>query len=164
MSPTSKHTSGDSGRLVLKADAQPDEPARRDGTASGLSPKYAAALRAWQAAHRAAQRAVEKDAEEKDRHDLVTVLERAQDAKEEHGEMRTEDAVDLLVGMLRANDGEMNEEYIKKLLSQFLKVPLGNQAHVRALRAFDAAARRGKRVKHLRRMYQKGLRRRSATG
>ena len=129
-------------------------PARRHGT-GGLSPKYTAVLKVIQARHRA----VAKDGEEKDRGDQFTaLLKRARDAKEKRGELPREVCVDLLVSMLRADD-ELKEERVKALLAQLDSVELAGLEEARMYSAFKAAARRGKPVKHLRKMYSNGRRR-----
>ena len=135
-------------------DRNADEPTRQDGT-GGLSPRYAAMLQA----HLATQRAVAKDGEEKDRGDQFTaLLERARDAKEKRGELPKEVRVDLLVSMLRTDD-ELEQERIKALLAQLDGVELEHLEQAKIRSAFAAAARRGKPVRHLLRMYRKGRRR-----
>ena len=129
----------------------PEHPSRDSGSYP-LSEKYEKSLRLALGA----SQTVRKDAEEKSGQDMRTVLQRALEAKKD-GELRTEDAVELVLDMLYT-DG--SEEYIKKLLFQLAGTPLGYVQDFRIRGALDAAASRGK-FKYLRRMYQK--RRRQAT-
>ena len=84
-------------------------------------------------------------------------------AREKHGELRTEDYVDLLVGLLRAADCELHQdpcpvakpaaEYIKKLIA--LLGTLRDLEHGRVTRALDYALGHEKYGKDLLRMYLK---------
>ncbi len=99
--------------------------------------------------------AVEKDKEERSGHDSGTVI-RAWEAKK-NGEWRTEDAIELLIALLYA-DGEVHEEFVKKLLVLAKNTPLGHMERHRIQAALQFAVDRG-RYKDLRRMYRKRRRR-----
>ena len=142
----------DSGSPVLNADAQPD------GEVS--SEDYMPAFQRYQ---QDARQAVEKDAKEKNGQDVHTALEHAIPAWEKHGELRTEDNVNLLVELLRATGCAQHQgtcpvakraaEYIKTLIAQL--GPLRDLEHARVERALDYALGHGKYSKDLRRMYFK---------
>ena len=117
--------------------------------AQSLSPKYAATLRD----HRAAERAVEEDAKEKAGQDQLTVLQRWA-ASQKHGELRTEDEVELGVDILYA-DGELYQNRTEDLLDRLANKPLNHLEYRRIMGALDYAASRGKPVKNMRRMYRK---------
>ena len=61
---------------------------------------------------------------------------------------------DLLVGLLLADDCELYEEYIKKLLALITQQPLGSLETRKVVRALDNASHRGKHVRHLRGMFR----------
>ena len=128
--------SQDSGSPVPNADAQPDcELSSEDF------------ILAFQRYRQDVRQAVGKDAKEKNGQDVHTALEPAMGAREKHGELRTEDYVDLLVGLLRAADCQRHQdpcpvakraaEDIKKLIA--LLGTLGDLEHGRVTRALDYA-------------------------
>ena len=91
--------SQDSGSPVPNADAQPDcELSSEDF------------ILAFQRYRQDVRQAVGKDAKEKNGQDVHTALEPAMGAREKHGELRTEDYVDLLVGLLRAADCQRHQD------------------------------------------------------
>ena len=98
--------------------------------------------------------AIKKDASEVDTLTPVLLAKAAQ----EDGELRTEDAVEVLVVVLRAKDCELYEEYIKKLLSLITQRTLGAREMRRVFGALDDASKRGKHVGHLRGMLTNRLR------
>jgi hypothetical protein len=140
----------DSGSPVLNADAQPD---------SELSLEDY--IPDWQRYQQDVRQAVEKDAKEKNGQDVHTALERAAPTLAKYGELRTEDIVDLLVGLLRAADCELHQgacpieklatEYIKTLIAQLGR--LGDLEHGRVHRALDYAEGREKYGTDLPTMY-----------
>ena len=142
--------SRDSGSPVPNADAHPD--------CELSSEDYILAFQRYQ---QDVRQAVGKDAKEKNGQDVHTALERVKGAREKHGELRTEDYVDLLVGLLRAADCERHQdpcsvakraaEYIKTLIA--LLDTLGDLEHGRVTRALDYALGHEKYGKDLRRMY-----------
>ena len=139
-----------SGSPVPNADAQPD-----CELSSGDF------ILAFQRYRQDVRQAVRKDAKEKNGQDVHTALKRATGAMEKHGELRTEDYVDLLVGLLRAADCERHQEpcpvakpdaeYIKKLIA--LLGTLEDLEHGRVTRALDYALGHKKYGKDLLRMY-----------
>ena len=113
---------------------------------------------------------VERDAKEKNGQDVHTSLKRADAARYKHGELRTQDNVDLLVGLLRAAGCELHQgacpiekhaaEYIRKLIARLGR--LGDLQHGRVLRALFYVDGRKKYPGDLRPMYV-NLRRRGLT-
>ena len=117
-----------------------------------LSPKYARIAGILHDMDRAAK----TTAEEKDRENLLTGLERAKNAKAQCGALSPDDACALLLSMLRNKDGLVYEEYITALLKVLDGVPLSHQTHREIEDAFRAALRRGRPVRQLFNMYRNG--------
>ena len=147
--------SRDSGSSVLNAVAQPD---------GELSPEVRRPARDYlldfQRYQQDVRQAIEKDAKEKNGQDAQTALESAMATLEKLVELRTEDDVDLLVGLLRAEDGELHQETMKKLIDSLST--LGSLNHARVIAALDYAVGPGKYGTELRRMYLNSQRRRRA--
>ena len=60
----------------------------------------------WQRYRHDVRQAIEEDTKDKNGQDVHSVLDRARAAIEKHGELRSQEKVDLLVGLLRAADCE----------------------------------------------------------
>ena len=148
--------SRDSGSPVLNADSQPD----RELSLEDYMPD-------WLRYQKDVGQAVKKDAEEKNGQDVHSALvQLAVPARYKHSDLRTQDNVDLLVGLLRAADCELHQgacpieqraaEYIRKLIARLGR--LGDLQHGRVLRALDYAVdNAGGRKKYgddLRRIYR----------
>ena len=129
--------SRDSGSPVLNADSQPD----RELSLEDYMPD-------WLRYQKDVGQAVKKDAEEKNGQDVHTALEQlAVAARYKHGDLRTQDNVDLLSGCCGAADCELHQgacpieqraaEYIRKLIARLGR--LGDLQHGRVHRALDYA-------------------------
>lgn len=128
-----------------------------DGPPTVLNPKYERMYRAL----RDETQEVEKDAEEKDNIPLPLALLIAQEHKERYGELRPEHAADLAIVLLREPGVKLNYEYTKRALDTWLDHlgSVGRAERGKVLSALNAAGRRGKDVKGLRRYVLKRLRR-----
>ena len=107
----------------------------------------------WQRYRQDVRQALEKDAE-KNVEDAHTAFERANaDRVKHHGELRRDTQVDLLIGLLRAADCELDRDdckaekqatdVIRRLIAQLGR--LGDVDHGRVERAFDYALGGGKK-------------------
>ena len=144
----------------LDANAQPD---------GELSPEdYLPAIQRYQ---QEVRQAVEKDAKEMNGQNVHTAFGRVTAALEEHGEPRTEDKVNLLVGLLLATDCELHQDCpVEKPAAEGIKTSIalvgtwGDLELGRIERALDYAVGRGKYGKNLEQVYRKALRTASRRG
>ena len=113
----------------------------------------------WQRYRQDVRKAVEKDARELKGRDVHISIERATTANGKHGGLRSEDKIDLLVGLLRAADCQKHPgdcrlenqapKTIRELIVQLGK--LGDLDHSRIARAFASGG--GRKYGDLRNLY-----------
>ena len=145
----------------------PDSPVLNAGDQSDGEVSLHDYIPHWQRYQRDVRRAVEKDAKEMNGQDVHTAFERANADQEKYGELRRENEVDLLIGLLRAADCEEHRrdcplqqqapEVIKRLIAGLGR--LGDVDHGRVERAFDYALGGGKKYGDLHNMYRRRRRR-----
>ncbi len=116
-----------------------------------LSPESAAIIERL----RRNRQAVDNDAKEFDRQDEQNVLEFAADAEKKYGTLGKGDRVEVLVRLFRAKPGKLTQQHFKEMLDWFDRSDPTPEERRRVTSALEAATKRRKIPKHLRRMYCK---------